>query len=391
MSRLFLPARTNYQLNPSFELDTNSDGTANGVAIPAGPGQHAVLSLVPGRLGGYAQRVENSYVDGDTAGQNHCTLFNNVTVVDTDQVTVSGWVRVNSLVGCSMFWNVNASSGVWLGNVNSPNFAANGEWTRYSVTYSTLPAGTTSIATALYVSTWGAGDSYSVDVDDIMVEKAPYLMPYFDGSYTDERASWSGTAHASTSVAALSVLTFNSGWDTAMNTAGTIAARVVPLFSNSVAQVGRIVYAQSAADQQRVFCYINSGTAYMGVQDAGGATSANLSGRTWAADSQNHLVGRWSASTIDLNFNGVAATQAAHARVPDATKVTFANSGSAVYVGPIVYSAARKSDAWVTAIQANDGAAYSNLARLKTEFMEPGDKLYVGVEDDNKLWTKGAA
>jgi hypothetical protein len=75
-------------------------------------------------------------------------------------------------------------------------------WTRFSGTVTLTSTGTGNCG--LYFNSQ-AGDIF---IDCVLLENKGYASPYFDGSYTG--ATWSGTAHASTSTQTVGDITYNS-------------------------------------------------------------------------------------------------------------------------------------------------------------------------------------
>jgi hypothetical protein len=101
-------------------------------------------------------------------------------------------------------------------------------------------------------------------------------------------------------------------------------------------------------------------------------------------------VARWvTSASADLNYDGTNLDQAAHATAitqPDFIGVGYwagTTRQNTYPTGPVLISPQRKSDAWVAAIQANSGAAYSDPMRLVRDFMqkEPyvAEAWYYGV------------
>lgn len=204
-------ARTNYWTNPSFETDTNADGTADGTDV-WGTCSNRAFSRVSalGSNGSYAQRVAATFTAGDSieAGMRITTGVG--TFAEGETVTVSFLARVNSATGCSCFFKCQARTAADVYAGSTDVFGLSGGTTRYSVTYSNLPANTSRVNVAIYATLFGAGDSFSLDVDDVLIEKSATATTYFDGSYL--HCGWDGTAHASTSHDGDQYMTFGRFW-----------------------------------------------------------------------------------------------------------------------------------------------------------------------------------
>jgi hypothetical protein len=103
-------------------------------------------------------------------------------------------------------------------------------------------------------------------------------------------------------------------------------------------------------------------------------------------------VGRFAADTVDLNVGGTNTAQQIGLGAP-----VFAgplaigcdaagNNQTPVYIGPVIISPTRKSDAWVTAIQAGSGTTYDNLNTL-WGMMASGD-LLLPLDRNGYGWVK---
>lgn len=200
-----MPAATNYCTHPSFELDSNADGLANGFAVMGGFTGVPVKSIVAGRLGGYAQRIQYTGVAGDTGLDLVDTVTGAGTVVPGDVLTVSFYVKGTD-VGCSPVVDVRyrTSANSAVSTVFSSAFTITSGWTRFSYTTEVAPA----LSDHVYVrpvsfQDVSANDTLDITIDDVCVERSAVLTPYFDGSYPD--CAWTGVANASTSVRSVPV------------------------------------------------------------------------------------------------------------------------------------------------------------------------------------------
>ena len=60
------------------------------------------------------------------------------------------------------------------------------------------------------------------------------------------------------------------------------------------------------------------------------------------------------------------------------------------YIGPVLISPTRKSDAWTAEIAAYLAGASISIPYLKSHFMSPGDALIPLTPGDSKMYVKGA-
>lgn len=159
---------TNFLLNPSFETDSNSDGVADNWTLYNTTGQSVAQLSAGGLYGNNAQRsvltagapnssyfqyVQNSPVGSFSAG---------------DPATFSIWVKgsSNRLV-TSMLIYAFTSLGGSLGAVSTSVTALTSTWTRWSVTYSPLPANTSFCRVM-----WQDAAISTTEVNDYMLDGA---------------------------------------------------------------------------------------------------------------------------------------------------------------------------------------------------------------------------
>lgn len=403
MSRLFLPAATNYHANPSLE-GTYVGGLAPGLSvISSALAGSIVKEPVAGRTGGQAQRIAYTGLAGDAGDW----------ILMDSAVTAVGSFAAGEVVTASFYYRGTLGAGIYnaggliaaldaagasVGNSGAAPMVTSADWTRCSVTY-TLPANTSKIYLRMQWNGHAEGTVIDLAFDDFQIEKSPFPTPYFDGYTVDGNNScaWTGAANASTSTRAVSDLQFAPGGLSVCQSFGTIAMRYSPLIAADASPAFQ-TYAQfDKSGTART--YLDSGGALANSYRMGaGGQSASAASQTFGAGSTQCVVGRWSRTgpTIDLNVNGVDASQvttawSADPGAIDILRVGYGNGrASNAYEGPLLLSPTRKPDAWVTAIQANSGAAYSDINRLKREFMAPGDALWVGNEGDINLWVKGS-
>lgn len=378
-SRLFLPAGTNLFPNPSFEIDSNSDGRADGFLGPNVAGLHDTLveSLVAGRLGGYAQRIAYTGVAADVGTYVSANVFEAGSAGQT--YTISAYLK-GVCAGGYAYFSVSSFDSSWnyLGAQNSALFDPTSSWVRQALTY-TLAANAQFNYFALQVDGIDEGDVVELDMDDLLFEASTALRPYFDG-FTPS-CSWSGTAHASASTRDVSslILPYATG------PSGTIAYRR-SLLSGGVSNQGAVM----AIDANGSEC-VHGGTNSYGEEWFARSGSAN----TIAADTTTEtpgtvrtVVDRWDTTSTDLNLDGTdAAQEVSSVTVPAGVAVRNNQPMDGGYLGPVIVSNERKSDAWVDAIQANLGAAFSDLNRLYREFMSKGD-LLIPLRSNGIGWVK---
>ena len=381
-SRLFLPAGTNYCTNPSFELDSNSDGLADGWTS-ASYDHTVVTSRVPALTGSRGQYAQRWQVSGDGSG--NATLFCGDMGGCSAGEPFSLSILVDaSLVGCAS--NIALVGGAFseLHILNIPDtggavmLALSGVWAQEHA------------ATHLY---WFAtdvvdGDSLDITIDDVLVGKSSILTPYFDGSYPS--CTWSGTANASTSTRTASDLRYGVP-GLSLDGVGTVACRVTPLYP-STASTWKTFINVTTATGAGAALQQNFGGVY--VTEFDGVNNPFLAvEKVFSTGDVLTCVGRGDGSWLDLNINGVDGTHASDTSTLSALSQMFVgnshdqNASALSYIGPIIASPYRKSDAWVAAIQANDGAAYNNLNTLWRNYMTSGDML-IPLCSDGIGWVK---
>jgi hypothetical protein len=165
--------------------------------------------------------------------------------------------------------------------------------------------------------------------------------------------------------------------------AGTVAARVIPAWAGND-NTGHNIAFCNASVSGYIALTKTTGNAWMcrisdGVAQLASSTSAALA---FSANTTHHIVARYAggaAMSADLNSDGTDAAQGTSANPgPSAATTTLTIGGTTIftgYIGPVLLSGSRKSDGWVTAIQANSGAAYSSITRLVRDYMAVGDVI----------------
>jgi hypothetical protein len=288
-----------------------------------------------------------------------------------DIVTFSAYVK-GSLSGASLHLRLRArAGGSNNGDFDGTAITLTGDWQRVSVTSTALAGGTTYVYGMFRCYGIDNGDTIDITIDDVLIEKSSVLTPYLDGSYPG--CAWTETAHASTSVRTVSALTITGGLPAGLTAAGTIAAQFATLYAgnDSVAhQMWGIGCVTSGWIQ------VTKGSANVlnaRLNDGANRTTGNVS-VSWAAGALNSNVTRWTSSaTLDNNINGTDNTQAVVAAAPIGTPTFYSDidvylsSGSAskfMYLGPVIISPTRWSDADTTSFQANRASLWPDPVAL---------------------------
>lgn len=408
MARLFLPSGTNYATNPSFEVDTNSDGMSDGLSQFTSPQGSTIYSRVAGRTGGYAQRLQYTGVAADSAAQIGLAVAPSTELgsfAEGDIVTFSFYIK-GVLSGVDfiprIYWRKNDDSGI--ATVGGNSITPSTDWTRISFTTTAAPALTSRLWAALFLYSIVENDTIDITFDDVLVEKSSVLTPYFDGSTTDSlnasTYAWTGTANASTSTRAASHLRFSGISLFESTDYGTIAARITPIFALNDNIQHVLSKLRTSGDSSRVTISKGSGNTW-GITFTDGTDSVSIdsAGVTGGLGVANSLVGRWDANaTLDLMWGGSAAGQVACANTDAVatTKLWINPDGDIAtpmhaYLGPIIMSRTRKPDAWVTAVDAYLRGSSISIDYIKKTFMAPGDILFTGRQSDgSNIYVKGS-
>ncbi len=170
------------------------------------------------------------------------------------------------------------------------------------------------------------------------------------------------------------------------STAGTIAFRFVPQFAGNDNATQRLFYGYVAANDRVRFFKDTANKIQCAITDGTDTASSLSAAQSWASGTVHYVVGRWTwAATADVNLDGTNATQgdasAVAAQTCDSIYVGHATTPAPTFVGPVIVSPTRKSDAWVAAIQASSGAAYQSIPRLVRDFVAVGDLLLPLVDN----------
>jgi lysophospholipase L1-like esterase len=174
---------------------------------------------------------------------------------------------------------------------------------------------------------------------------------------------------------------------------GTVALRFVPNWAANDGVIHGLFCLSATNDTTYRLVLQKTAANVWSLYYNSGGKSVNSPNLNFAAGTLHRLIGRWSATAIDLNYDGTNATQVAtgttltgfQSLMPGAYHSGVQQASG--YVGPVVVSPTRKSDAWVTAITADSGAAFSDPARLFRDFMSVGD-IIMPLGNDSVAYTK---
>lgn len=395
--RLFLPAGTNYLINPSFETDTDANGTPDNIVPFSSTAGVMTVSRVAGRLGGYAMRIQESHANaggsvdifGRTDDGHTAAYFGtaNSSFAENDVATLSCYIKgtIANFANIRIYLKALKNDGTVTGTSSLVAITLTTDWQRVSVSY-TCPALTTHVHAHLQANTAAANHAVDVVVDDVLIEKSPVLTPYFDGTYPN--CAWTGTANASTSTRTVSVLKYPLE---AFAVGGTAAMRYTPLYAGNGTATERVLYLNAGAND-RVRIFGTGGRVKNQIYDGTDFVEPTIAAVSWAAGTTHVFVARWIwASTADISQDGTAATQgdasAVGAQTIDSVNLLHASAPAESYAGPLLISPSRKSDGWTTAIQASSGAAFSSPMRLWRDFMSAGDVIFP-LQGDSKGYKK---
>jgi hypothetical protein len=373
--RFFGPALTNGFTNPGFRTDTNADGQADGLSLGGGPVAGLAWSLAGGQ-----QRIMAGYTAGDGATwylrSDHIAGYS-----AGDQATFQMEILSKTVLGCTPQISIQAYDAVngFLG-VSSGTVPASGVGSHTWV----LPANTAKIRVALLVTDWGTGDILDITFTNWCVTKSAYRAPYFDGS--SPGASWTGTPDASTSTMPASSLVLSVPLGT---TAYTAALRYSAKWAHNDGLQWYLARLWTASHNRSSLVKNASNQLELWATDGTHSVNAQSTAQTLAPDTVNHLVTRleWNHAA-ELNLNGTDATDGDATLVDPQDLITVKLDGQIyAYIGPVVISAERKSDAWVADVQAGSGGAYAEPIGLFFNHLEPGD-IIIPLTSSGKAYLK---
>ena len=201
------PAGTNYCTFPSLEIESGTPGKATGPEFGESTVAGAIAySMVPGRTGGYAQRVQYTGVAGDSGAQLAIRIDTEAGAWSGEEPVTFAFYSKGSVAGVSVAVAVWPQDFSGLLASGSPTPAASWGVDAFS---GVGLASTTKLY--CYISFTGVdeGDTIDFTIDDISIEKSAILTPYFDGD--SPNCSWTGTPDASTSERVENDLEFPSG------------------------------------------------------------------------------------------------------------------------------------------------------------------------------------
>lgn len=196
-------ALTNYLLDPSFELDSNSDGLADNWTFEhTGINGTVTPSIVTGRTKGNAQRIQYT---GHASDSGATLRIRSQTATDSFAATYPAAAAIyikGSVSGCTVSAQINAykSDGTYLQQPVAVNITPTGAFvfTPINPTLTdSMPALTSYVRLYIAVSGIDPGDTVDITLDDAILVKNTICPAYGDGSWTDW--SWSGAANASSS------------------------------------------------------------------------------------------------------------------------------------------------------------------------------------------------
>lgn len=392
MGRLFLPAGTNLCRHPhDFPSATHAEAVKSATATQTvtDTADGVKMTFTCSKLNDFANYLFVNTQATYTIADWGISVGDVVTFSFDVDAALTGATTCRSQILC---WD----AGWTPTGLNEANYLS-GDGQRISNTY-TIPAGTVNIGfypVVMYGSLVGdAVGTGEATVNNILIEKSAFPTPYFDGdtddSLNESTYAWTGTANASTSTRAKSVLKFDAASN--LGPIGTVAIKC----SSPYPAASPWVWGTASLDGPFMTLTDAGAQTYM----TGGAGGASGVAHTNEVDTYYTIVSRWSDAdnTADINMtnddnpNGLDGGQSATVFTNPATDILeFVPLGRAATVGVTLISTQRKSDAWVDAIQANNGAVFDDIARLKRDFMAPGDVLFTGNEvNGSHIYTKGS-
>jgi hypothetical protein len=378
--RLFLPAETEYGTNPNL-IDSNADGLADGVAVGGSRTGTPVYTCVNG-----VQRVQYTGVAGDAAGKTLTLQFcpNGIASAPADPWTVSATLR-GSVTGCKVSfacWNQ-----AWTDIVSAGDYSVSGTEAVFAST-GVAPAGTTALEGPL-LSCYNIheGDVIDLYITKPATRKYSILTPWFSGDTPG--CKWGtdglGTPNASVSVREASALQYPVTG--IVGTSGTAAARVVPLYAGNDGAMHRVL---GGGTNYFIFRKrSNNKWAFEGTAAVDWIESAAVS---FAAGTVHTLAARWvQGVSMDLNHDGTDDTQYTGAFsfvAQDVVNIGGSYGDCSAYVNVCLFSAVPAPQAYVTAVQANSGAAFNDDLQMIALARQYGlcPFLYVPLRGDSRAY-----
>ncbi|NLE21221.1 MAG: hypothetical protein GX624_00335 [Actinobacteria bacterium] len=196
--------RRNLLTHPSFELDEDADGMADGWTIfETAVGAPVFSASGAAYSGAAAQRVTYAGQPGDAASIFARTLTPDGSLAAGDACTASinvAGAPANSGCNLTLYLYAKNAANQSIGSPVSTSvpIPTSSSYARYSVAYSSLPEGTDHVIFYVYVIGIGPSSQIDLRLDGALIERSATLGSYFDGASAS--AGWEGAAHASTSV-----------------------------------------------------------------------------------------------------------------------------------------------------------------------------------------------
>ena len=372
--RLFLPAGTNLATDPQGTAQTfwPADGTHNDLT----PNQSLPVPLADQPLITKCIKLAND-------GTAESSQTANMTVSASTSYWTTLYVYAPTLGG-----NLVITGETGTTSTVATLTAANTGWVRYAAATNT-GVGQTTLALKF---AFAGGTASTVYVTGVCPYAGTVTVPYWDGSYPG--CAWSGTANASTSTRSASDLQFSrtSPFTLFTQAAGTWACRFAPLFASSASPSNIPLLGISRSGTPSMCIRLTANANNIGlVQYDGASFQGNTAATSYTAGSLNSAVGRWGGGKIDTDVNGTGATQAdlTITPTPDTDMRIGGNDGSEgasrSYVGPVVLSPTRWSDADKTSFQANQAALWSDVAALYNWLKDHGyaNSLILPLQSDS--------
>lgn len=379
--RLFLPAATNLIGNPRIS-------SATFMSMNVGSWTGGAPSLTTTSLGArlVATATAESYLDISHSNTSSDYDIARWGVEVGDVVTYTVDVDMQYAGFASMVTSIVFFTAGWASIAEPHTHIENGKST-VSVT-ATIPATTAYLVPLPLRMTGPAESTVDTTVTKAVLTKASFATPYFDGD--SDNCAWTGSANASTSTRAYSLLKFTNGLPPGLNLAGTIAGRMTPLVSG-LSYFSRLVSLRKSGTGHLNRVGMSPGGYWTQVYNDVVAIPAQMNLES-TAGTTDEIVSRWDSTTLSINVNGEfsSAVNTCVQQAFDQAIVggdDYEGGGAGLsgcgYNSPVVISPVKKSDAWTAAIQASNW----DPALLWRDFMEPGDML-IPLTSDSRAYVK---
>jgi hypothetical protein len=246
--------------------------------------------------------------------------------------------------------------------------AANTGFVRYSVQANTVAG---EVVKGLKF-TFAGGTASTVYVTGYNPVAASLVVPYFDGSSTGGGCAWTGTANASTSTRAASVLTYPQS-AVPVATGGTVALRFSSLGTQAtVGAYSSLFSLDKTGGAAYGWVIRNQNGSGVGAGFYDGTDVVSTDGTAFAAASTKAVVARWlDAATLDCSVNGTPVAQVNAAAVDPTYAGSFyigtqGTNYSYSYIGPFAISPTRVADAETATLSTmlTAGATGADLVRF---------------------------